>query len=900
MRNRTILSILMSVLCFAGVSGAATCTGGIWPGDINKDCYVNFDDFAMLAANWMKTNTGTGAPVLITSPIPSGGATIHVEAENCTLGGSYYSSGGVVYVAGTPGVANSFQSNSGNATFQFPNAIPDGTYFLKVHWSVGNTFSGGITDAYMIGAASGSSAKIYENGATSQGGWHTFYPHIDSDTATDYLAGTDPNFNIGPIWTGAPKASYLTLQGVGANQFQVTIWDQSALNYAYIGVDYFELVPVSAPIKIEAENCILADATGADGGYYLIWTPGWQSGASVVSFAADSSGNVQSAKGQIKISLPMAIPDGTYYLGVHWKANNTFVGSSQYAYLLNTSQGSLVENGISNQGGWHTYYPNKSATVADDYLAGPDPNFNIGPIWTGSPKASSITVSNIGAGDFNIYLWDMSAANYDYMDVDYFTLTPVTIPGQPLHWEAENCTLGGDYCPLNITNDGWVYFASTKDGSDGWFQSYQGIATFTIPDPIPDGQYQVRVHWKQGNYFAGNTYAYMIAPEPNTGGTVVENDIANQGGWHTFYPNCQAQDKVDYLTGTDPNLLIGPIWSGSPKATSITTANVGPNGLRLSMWDECPLNYDYMALDWIELVPKYDVTGDIDNSNAVDFKDLKMMADEWLKCNDSSNPLCRDIICSDPGALGITAYTAYPVSGTVTLDGNLTEWPAFDYNPTSWCASHWVPLAKVYDGSLNTTPGQGDIENVFLCLMYDGSANVLYGAVIADDYDGSYFNCSSTYAWDGQDDLEIYVQGNRDNTTPTSPYGTWANGQQFVLGLCSDFTTTYELWPDGVIVGGHTGETDCGFRGVVKRTTGADYLEHMVYEFKVVPYDNYGGLNSTTTVQTDLYSGKQIGFDVVLSVSSPDDSFYPYGMLCPNLLTGKAYNVTKYATVTCQ
>jgi hypothetical protein len=170
-----------------------------------------------------------------------------------------------------------------------------------------------------------------------------------------------------------------------------------------------------------------------------------------------------------------------------------------------------------------------------------------------------------------------------------------------IHIDAENCTLSGDYCPLNITNDGWVYFASTQDGSDGWFQSYQGTAYFTLPQAIPDGTYTLSVKWKTGNVFSGNTYAYLISGA--NGASVTENGITNQGAWHTFYPTLQATTAVDYLAGPGTDFALATMWPGSPKANSITISGAAANTITIRMWDMCPLNYDYMAIDYFELTP---------------------------------------------------------------------------------------------------------------------------------------------------------------------------------------------------------------------------------------------------------------------------------------------------------
>jgi len=75
----------------------------------------------------------------------------------------------------------------------------------------------------------------------------------------------------------------------------------------------------------------------------------------------------------------------------------------------------------------------------------------------------------------------------------------------------------------------------------------------------------------------------------------------------------------------------------------------------------------------------------------------------------------------------------------------------------------------------------------------------------------------------------------------------------------------------------------------------------VVYEFKIIPYDNYGDWNSSTTVQSDLYVGKKFRFDVIVDNFSPDEGLgEAFSMHCANTLTGKAYSVNQYSTVTCK
>jgi len=173
-------------------------------------------------------------------------------------------------------------------------------------------------------------------------------------------------------------------------------------------------------------------------------------------------------------------------------------------------------------------------------------------------------------------------------------LSAVPVLAAPIHVEAENMTLGGAYY-----NGGSLIYYASLDASTGYFQSYAGSMTAAFPQAIPDGIYMLTVRWGVGNI---NNFAQAYAIGA-TSGTVTENGpVTSQNGWHTFYPAVAAATTTDDLAGTGP-FTMGSVWSGSPRATSITTSGVGAGGLVLSFWDMSSLNYDYMSLDWFELTP---------------------------------------------------------------------------------------------------------------------------------------------------------------------------------------------------------------------------------------------------------------------------------------------------------
>ena len=149
-------------------------------------------------------------------------------------------------------------------------------------------------------------------------------------------------------------------------------------------------------------------------------------------------------------------------------------------------------------------------------------------------------------------------------------------------------------------------------------------------------------------------------------------------------------------------------------------------------------------------------------------------------------------------------------------------------------------------------------------------------------------------AWDKRDGIEIYIQGDPDNNTPESPMGTWTNGQQFQAGLDANETTSFAFWPNETPFS----TIDPGLVFAAKRIANDPYDHNVTYEFAAVPYDNFGGWDSSTTVQTDLASGSTFGFDIAVSNYSPWDGVF--GMLCPNTRLSKAYNITYYSLVTCE
>ena len=292
------------------------------------------------------------------------------------------------------------------------------------------------------------------------------------------------------------------------------------------------------------------------------------------------------------------------------------------------------------------------------------------------------------------------------------------------------------------------------------------------------------------------------------------------------------------------------------------------------------------------LAEGYSIPEDYNENCYVDVPDLAHMADDWLRCMDPADANnCEQPWVPPVVYEGRLAYRA-SAAPAMTINGILTEWPANDYDPCDPLASQWIAIDKVYFG----TPF--DVADAFMCLMYDAATDVVYGAVTVTDSDPVYID-GVDFSWPTQDNIELYIQGDPDNDTPLDPQGSYANAQQFAIGLATDESTTYTLWgdhPEYPAVGSNGETAPVGLEAAVVRTINGGSHD-VVYEFKVVPYDNYDGLtgDGSGTVQTNLSPGAQFALDVVLSVASSG-----YGMLCPNEMPGKSANVDMYATVTCE
>jgi hypothetical protein len=173
------------------------------------------------------------------------------------------------------------------------------------------------------------------------------------------------------------------------------------------------------PGTISASTCRI---TALDGHYKVA--------GSKVLVSTDAKGNPIHAMGEVKISFPDSIPDGTYFLTVNWQTGT--MKGTPWAYRLGSDAGTVTENGeMPNgekivSGEWHYFYPGHAGDESNQSyshdLAGPNPvEFSM---WPNSPVAAGLTVAGIGPGDFFIRLRDLSPAENDYFKIKSFVLSP--------------------------------------------------------------------------------------------------------------------------------------------------------------------------------------------------------------------------------------------------------------------------------------------------------------------------------------------------------------------------------------------------------------------------------------------------------------------------------------------
>ena len=199
-------------------------------------------------------------------------------------------------------------------------------------------------------------------------------------------------------------------------------------------------------------------------------------------------------------------------------------------------------------------------------------------------------------------------------------------------------------------------------------------------------------------------------------------------------------------------------------------------------------------------------------------------------------------------------------AGTATIDADLSD----------WAGASWIPMDITAYGD------PANISNAQMAVRWD--TNNIYLAVTYQDSDLQL--SQSCLGWNGQDDIEVYINANNDNTYNYSSSG-FITAQQYLFGpygnnasgLSSTPAVPANTW--GSLSDSIPLTTAQMGNNVATSVSG----NTVTYEMKVPAYNDLG----TGALET-LSVGDIVGFDVVAA----DKGASNYGWKGINSLSGKS------------
>jgi len=472
------------------------------------------------------------------------------------------------------------------------------------------------TDELHVQSIASSSADC--NGGND--GWQSIFDVTVMDEVNNVVADVNVTADWGGVHSGEGTETVTTdANGIATftsgcdcddGNSTLTITDLARTGYSYDSNDNVVSSKTQAGsadclyiYTIQAEDC---NITAISGSYISGSAPNdWPGDTNVVRLATSSAGGLEYGCGEIKFAIPVAIPDCDYLLSVRWHTG-TMDGGKTWAYSIGADSGSVMDGAFPG-GQWHYFYPGDDVNDPNkhndqwftDYLAGP--NGMTFTTWTNTPVRPYLTLSNIGSDDLYIKILDTGFSKDNSFGIDYFVLHSVYGLDKTIHVEAEDCNIadsdGSDPNSYWLASDPWVYMATDANGNVIYGQDE---ITFYLPDAIPDGNYLLEMGYAIGAW-AGVSSSFKIAPSSGSSGTIAENGIATQNGWHNFDPNGSNLYQIDELAG--PNGLSFPVDPCTPIATSLTVSGIGAKEFAIHIWDQSAGTYDHFAIDYFELIP---------------------------------------------------------------------------------------------------------------------------------------------------------------------------------------------------------------------------------------------------------------------------------------------------------
>ena len=233
----------------------------------------------------------------------------------------------------------------------------------------------------------------------------------------------------------------------------------------------------------------------------------------------------------------------------------------------------------------------------------------------------------------------------------------------------------------------------------------------------------------------------------------------------------------------------------------------------------------------------------------VDIDDLDVVVSEWL-LDTAPEPY-------------VTPPLPIMAHGSVTVDGDLTEWAGAD----------WQDVDKFY------YMHPQDINSGQMAVKWNSTTGKLYMAVVIEDMNHWFVDGYTNWSFGVSDRLEIFCKGDTNDANEIAGFeGSYGShysvrGQFYVVGPNS--TGSPDTWGGGLwnawgINQNHIPSGSCPTE-IFEPATGFESAvavsgDNIIYEIGVTPYDIFKDRHTGiigTTVQTPLYAGKIVALDMV-------------------------------------
>jgi hypothetical protein len=202
-------------------------------------------------------------------------------------------------------------------------------------------------------------------------------------------------------------------------------------------------------------------------------------------------------------------------------------------------------------------------------------------------------------------------------------------------------------------------------------------------------------------------------------------------------------------------------------------------------------------------------------------------------------------------------------AGTVTVDGDLSD----------WAGATWTPLDQPYNGTAS------DITAAAYTAKWQ--AGKIYLAIRVND--AAHYFADSYGSYNDHDGVEIYLNTNNYGDTT---YPNCEIAQEYAIGFATNASTLWTALMNGSMSSPYyvTDENVFKVRGRISGTW-------LYYEVAITPYTTLGLVSGATTVATTFKGNEVIGLDVC-AVGNNAGTYT--GMVSENLLKGKSADYTQF------